>query len=79
MTNETMSSKAFVDAKYKTTIHDEASFETIAKGAWSPATEDPSSRYGASKLVHTMMMHELQRRMDPDPELKNICILGVGK
>ncbi|KAI8635326.1 putative short-chain dehydrogenase [Xylariaceae sp. FL1651] len=73
---------AFTDEKYKTILHDEASFEAIARGTWSSAQEDPSwlsgyRRYGAAKLFSVMMVHELQRRMDGDPVLNKVCILGV--
>ncbi|KAK3937346.1 hypothetical protein QBC46DRAFT_12167 [Diplogelasinospora grovesii] len=76
------SSKAFEEEKYKTFVHDEAGFEAIAKGTWSSAEEDPSfrsgfRRYGAAKLFVIMMMHELQRRMDHDAALMNVCVLGV--
>ncbi|TVY47461.1 hypothetical protein LOCC1_G002211 [Lachnellula occidentalis] len=75
-------SKGFIVEKYKTIIHDQAGVEAIAKGNWSSAQEDPSwrsgfRRYGASKLFLVMMMHELQHRMDQDPTLRNVCILGV--
>lgn len=72
-----------MDEKYKTFLaHDETSFEAIAKGTWSTVEEDSSwhsgfRRYGAAKLFSIMMVHELQRRIDRDPALKNICILGV--
>lgn len=74
-------SGAFTE-KYKTVVHDEVGFEAIAKGTWSTAKEDSSfrsgfRRYGAAKLFLIMMMHELQRRMDEDSTLKNICVLGV--
>jgi NAD(P)-dependent dehydrogenase (short-subunit alcohol dehydrogenase family) len=74
--------KAFVDEKYKIILQNEDSFAAIAKGDWSPAQEDPSwasgfRRYGAAKLFLIMMMHELQRRVNQDPSLKNISILGV--
>ncbi|KAH6659052.1 putative short-chain dehydrogenase [Truncatella angustata] len=77
-----VSSKAFDDDKYKTIIQDEASVEAIARGNWSSAQEDPSfrggiRRYGAAKLFLIIFQHELQRRLDHDPTLKNICILGV--
>ncbi|KAI0885805.1 putative short-chain dehydrogenase [Annulohypoxylon maeteangense] len=70
------------DGDYKTFVHDEASFEAIAKGTWSSAQEDPSwrsgyRRYGAAKLFSIMMIHELQRRMDRDPVLNKVSILGV--
>ncbi|KUJ19299.1 putative short-chain dehydrogenase [Mollisia scopiformis] len=73
---------AFDEERYQTTVPDQATFEAIAKGTWSTAQEDPSwksgyRRYGASKLFLVMMQHELQHRMDQDPALKNICILGV--
>lgn len=49
---------------------------------FSPAKEDPSwrsgfRRYGAAKLFSIMTMYELQRRMNKDPDLRKICILGV--
>ncbi|KAI1352976.1 putative short-chain dehydrogenase [Xylaria sp. FL0043] len=75
-------SKAFEDPKYKTFISDAASFEVIAKGTWSPATEDSTfrggfRRYGAAKLFLIMMQHELQARLNTDPALNEICVLGV--
>lgn len=74
--------KAFEEEKYKTFVHNEADFEAIAKGTWSPAKEDPSyrsgfRRYGAAKLFLIMMMYELQWRMDKEAALKNIRVLGV--
>ncbi|CAJ2512826.1 Uu.00g009450.m01.CDS01 [Anthostomella pinea] len=74
--------KAFDDPKYQTIVSDPASFDAITKGTWSPATEDASfrggfRRYGAAKLFLTMMQHELQARMDADPALSKICVLGV--
>ncbi|KAI0424165.1 putative short-chain dehydrogenase [Xylaria sp. FL1042] len=77
-----MRTKAFEDPKYKTFISDTASFEAIAKGTWSPATEDSTfrggfRRYGAAKLFLIMMQHELQARLDAEPALSRICVLGV--
>ncbi|KAI5866713.1 putative short-chain dehydrogenase [Durotheca rogersii] len=74
--------KAFENPKYKTFISDAVSFEAIAKGEWSPATEDASfrggfRRYGAAKLFLVMMQHELQARLDADTALHRICVLGV--
>ncbi|KAI1308547.1 putative short-chain dehydrogenase [Xylaria venustula] len=74
--------KAFDDPKYKTIVSDAASFEAIAKGEWSPASEDASfrggfRRYAASKLFLIMMQHELQARLDADPELNQISVLGI--
>ncbi|EED23500.1 short-chain dehydrogenase, putative [Talaromyces stipitatus ATCC 10500] len=76
------SSKAFIDDKYNPMIRDKDNFEAIAKGKWSSAIEDTTwrsgfRRYGAAKLCLTMMMHELQHRMNTDPQLKSVCILGV--
>ncbi|KAK2589926.1 hypothetical protein QQS21_012398 [Conoideocrella luteorostrata] len=73
---------AFKEERYKELVHDGASFEAIAKGTWSPATEEAGfrggfRRYGAAKLFLIMMMHELQRRIDQDAAIKNICVLGV--
>ncbi|KAI1442793.1 putative short-chain dehydrogenase [Annulohypoxylon stygium] len=75
-------SKAYDNPKYKSFISDAASFTAIAKGEWSPATEDSSfrggfRRYGASKMFLIMMQHELQARLNTDPSLNKICVLGV--
>ena len=61
---------------------DAAGFDAIAKGTWSPATEDSSfrggfRRYGAAKLFLIMMMHELQQRANSDPTLGNLSVVGV--
>ncbi|KAI3391160.1 hypothetical protein diail_7807 [Diaporthe ilicicola] len=75
--------KAFADEKYQALVpKDAAGFDAVAKGSWSPATEDSSfrggfRRYGASKLFLIMMMHELQQRADHDPALGNLSVLGV--
>jgi hypothetical protein len=76
------SARAFLNEEHRTIMQDEARFEAIAKGTWSPAQDDPSfrsgfRRYGAAKLFLVMMMHELQRRMDQDPALKKIGVVGV--
>ena len=73
---------AFADENSKTIIHDRSSFEGIARGTWCSANEDPSwrsgyRRYGAAKLFSIMTIHELQRRMNHDPVLNKVCILGV--
>ncbi|ROV99225.1 hypothetical protein VPNG_08245 [Cytospora leucostoma] len=54
----------------------------IAKGTWSTSKEDPTfhsgfRRYGASKFCQALMIPELQRRLDTDPGLRNLCVLGV--
>jgi hypothetical protein len=74
--------KAFEEEKYKTFVHDEASFEAIAKGNCSSAKDGSSfhsgfRRYGAAKLFLIMMIYELQQRIDEETTLKNICVLGV--
>lgn len=73
--------KAFV-GEYQTIIHDQSSIETIAKGEWSASSSEPGwrsgfRRYGASKLFLVMMIHSLQQRLDRDPSLSKVCILGV--
>ncbi|KAH9890719.1 putative short-chain dehydrogenase [Xylariomycetidae sp. FL2044] len=79
---------AFTSDEFKTIFanSDRDTVESIAKGRWSASQEDPSQdpqglcgmrRYGASKLCLVMMIPELQRRLDSDPELRGISILGV--
>ncbi|KAI1177087.1 putative short-chain dehydrogenase [Nemania sp. FL0916] len=71
------------DAKYQTLITND--LEPIAKGTWSPNALGSNSqawapgyrRYGASKFCGVVMIHELQRRIDRDPALKNISILAI--
>ncbi|KAI0484130.1 putative short-chain dehydrogenase [Xylariaceae sp. FL0804] len=70
----------YLEKKWHTIFHD--STEPIAKGRWSTTKEDPSyhggfRRYGASKLCQVMMIPELQRRIDRDPVLENIAVLGI--
>ncbi|KAG8162665.1 hypothetical protein KVR01_007143 [Diaporthe batatas] len=70
--------KIFVDTKSET-------LESVAQGTWSPPgdpSKDPYGlaairRYGASKLCLVMMIIELQRRLNSDPKLSGISILGV--
>ncbi|KAJ3579983.1 hypothetical protein NPX13_g574 [Xylaria arbuscula] len=80
--------RAFVEDEWKQ-IFANASFETIdavAKGEWSASPADPGKdprglsgirRYGAAKLCLVMMIVELQTRLNRDPDLSNISILGV--
>ncbi|KAI0154505.1 putative short-chain dehydrogenase [Xylariaceae sp. FL1272] len=73
---------AFTDERYREVLPDRDKFQAIAKGSWSSAAEDPSwasgyRRYGAAKLFLIMMIHELQHRIDRDPVLSNISVLGV--
>ncbi|KAK6949325.1 hypothetical protein Daesc_009400 [Daldinia eschscholtzii] len=70
----------YVEKKWQTIFHD--STEPIAKGTWSSTKEDPSfrggyRRYGAAKLCQVMMIPELQRRIDADPVLSGISVLGI--
>ncbi|KAK6197109.1 hypothetical protein LQW54_010904 [Pestalotiopsis sp. IQ-011] len=76
------STKAFDDPKYKSFLSDADSFHAIAKGKWSPATEDASfrggfRRYGAAKYFQINMQHELQARLNADPALNKISVVGV--
>ncbi|KAI2615843.1 NAD(P)-binding protein [Hypoxylon sp. NC1633] len=72
---------AFKNDKYKTMITDD--LDPIAKGIWSPNIDGEPAwaaayrRYGVSKLCGVSMIHELQRRLDQDPLLNNICVLAV--
>ncbi|KAK7697380.1 hypothetical protein SLS64_013571 [Diaporthe eres] len=75
------SKASFDDARWKEFMRDGSS-ESMARGTWSTSEEDPSygggfRRYGASKFCQAMMIPELQRRLDTDPALSNICVLGV--
>ncbi|KAI1416650.1 putative short-chain dehydrogenase [Hypoxylon sp. FL1857] len=70
----------YVEKKWYTIFHDDT--EPIAKGTWSSTKEDPSfrggyRRYGAAKLCQVMMIPELQRRIDADPVLNGISVLGI--
>ncbi|KAK0616092.1 hypothetical protein B0T17DRAFT_496732 [Bombardia bombarda] len=72
--------RMFPDEKWTPILHD--STDPIAKGTWSTTADDPSwnggfRRYAASKLSAIMMIGELQRRLDTDPILNNISILGI--
>ncbi|KAL1865528.1 hypothetical protein Daus18300_007173 [Diaporthe australafricana] len=85
-------SGAYDDPKWKTIFADASAetVESVAQGKWSPPG-DPSKdrygtaavrRYGASKLCLAMMIGpsvsvELQHRLDSDPKLSGISILGV--
>ncbi|KUI59676.1 Short-chain dehydrogenase TIC 32, chloroplastic [Cytospora mali] len=76
------SKAAFNQEKYMNFIHDVYGSEPVAKGTWSSSKEDPSfhsgfRRYGASKFCQALMIPELQRRLDTDPALQKLCILGV--
>ncbi|KAI9657184.1 MAG: hypothetical protein M1821_003351 [Bathelium mastoideum] len=79
---------AFEDKQWKTIFADASSesIESIARGTWSPSPEDPAEdprqlygirRCGAAKLCSVMVIPELQRRLNSDPELNKLSILGV--
>ncbi|KAJ9133876.1 Protochlorophyllide reductase B, chloroplastic [Pleurostoma richardsiae] len=56
--------------------------EALAKATQDSSLDDPSlfagmRRYGASKLCQIMFMHELQARLDKDPALSNISVVGL--
>ncbi|KAI2610569.1 putative short-chain dehydrogenase [Hypoxylon sp. NC1633] len=79
---------AFEDEQWKTIFADASSesVESVARGTWSTSPKDPAQdprqlpgirRYGASKLCSIMMIPELQRRLDSDPKLSNISVVGV--
>lgn len=73
--------KAF-EGEDKTIVHDRSSIEAIARGKWPSGPEEPGfrggfRRYSASKLFLVMMMHSLQGRLNQDPALNKICVLGV--
>ncbi|KAK8066138.1 hypothetical protein PG997_012885 [Apiospora hydei] len=75
-------SRAFVEEKYKIVLQEQATVGKIARGTWCSAQEDPSfrpafRRYGAAKLFLVMMVHELQRRLDRNASLRDVCVLGV--
>ncbi|KAI1441441.1 putative short-chain dehydrogenase [Annulohypoxylon stygium] len=72
---------SFEHNRYKTMITDD--LDSVAKGTWSPDVDGEPAwaagyrRYGASKLCGVSMIHELQRRLDQDPILRNISVLAV--
>ncbi|KAI1094285.1 NAD(P)-binding protein [Rostrohypoxylon terebratum] len=54
----------------------------IAFGTWSPRAEDPDPRsgirrYGAAKFCLVTMISELQRRLNSDPVLNRVTMVGV--
>ncbi|KAF7540216.1 hypothetical protein G7054_g1600 [Neopestalotiopsis clavispora] len=70
----------YVEERWQTIFHENC--EPIAKGTWSTTKDDPSfrggyRRYGAAKLCQVMMIPELQRRIDKDPVLYNISVVGI--
>ncbi|KAI2626817.1 putative short-chain dehydrogenase [Xylaria nigripes] len=81
--------RAFLEDEWKQILADASSgsVEAIAEGRWSASPSDPTKdprglsgirRYGAAKLCLIMMIIELQRRLNKDPDLSHISILGVN-
>ncbi|KAF3009409.1 hypothetical protein E8E14_009985 [Neopestalotiopsis sp. 37M] len=72
---------AFKEKRYQSMLSDD--LEQIAKGTWSAKKDDKTNwaaayrRYGASKMCCVTMIHELQKRLDSDPILKNISVLAI--
>jgi len=71
----------YAQEKWKLFIQGDT-IDAIAKGTWSSNTDDvPTNagirRYGAAKLCCVMMISELQRRLDSDPVLSGISVVGV--
>ncbi|KAI0146832.1 NAD(P)-binding protein [Xylariaceae sp. FL1272] len=70
----------YEDEKWKTMLGN--SIDPLAKGTWSSNDGSPQAlsglrRYGASKLCVAMMIGELQDRLNRDPILSKVSILGV--
>lgn len=74
------SSGSYSEEKWRTFIAGD-SLEAVARGTWSTNEDDLPKhaglrRYGAAKMCLVMMIGELQRRLDTDPVLKRISIVG---
>ncbi|KAK9418990.1 putative Ketoreductase (KR) domain-containing protein [Seiridium unicorne] len=68
------------DPKWKVIFHD--STEPVARGTWSTTKDDPSwcagfRRYAAAKMCELLMISELQRRLDTDPSLNGVSVIGI--
>jgi hypothetical protein len=73
----------FNDEEWTTFFKDDDSFDAIARGTWATnASARPDiaggRRYGAAKICAVMMIGELQRRLDADPKLRGISIIGIN-
>ncbi|GAW15795.1 hypothetical protein ANO14919_052170 [Xylariales sp. No.14919] len=69
------------DEKWKTFFKDDL-LSSIANGTWCPNTVARPEiaggrRYGVAKMCAVMMVAELQQRLDADPELRGVSIVGV--
>ncbi|KAI0490291.1 hypothetical protein F4859DRAFT_4114 [Xylaria cf. heliscus] len=70
------------DEEWKTFFKGDESVDAIARGTWATnASARPDvaggRRYGAAKICVVMMIGELQRRLDTDPSLNGISIVGI--
>lgn len=71
----------YAQEKWQTFIQGD-NIDEIAKGTWSNNNDDLPRhagirRYGAAKMCCVMMVSELQRRLDSDPVLSGISVVGV--
>ncbi|KAI8945379.1 hypothetical protein F4801DRAFT_594180 [Xylaria longipes] len=71
----------YYNEEWKTFLTND-NIESIAKGTWCSndvGTPDVvgGRRYGVSKMCAIMMIGELQRRLDTDPLLKGISVVGI--
>ncbi|KAI0449784.1 hypothetical protein F5B21DRAFT_493317 [Xylaria acuta] len=71
------------DEEWKSFFKGDESVDAIARGTWATnASAKPDiaggRRYGAAKICVVMMIGELQRRLDADPILSGISIVGIN-
>ncbi|KAI1266397.1 putative short-chain dehydrogenase [Xylariaceae sp. FL1019] len=72
----------YEDEKWHLFFHD-ANIDAVAYGTWSRNEDDPLPRragvrrYGVAKMCAVMMVGELQRRLDQDPSLEHVSIVGI--
>ncbi|KAF2969411.1 hypothetical protein GQX73_g4163 [Xylaria multiplex] len=71
----------FDDENWKIFFKDD-NIESIAKGAWCPNNVTKPQiaggrRYGVAKTCSIMMIAELEKRLDIDPALQGVSIIGV--
>ncbi|KAI0843806.1 putative short-chain dehydrogenase [Daldinia vernicosa] len=72
----------YEDEKWKTFFRNDT-IDTIANSTWSSNNDEDlhrragTRRYGVAKMCNVMMVGELQRRLDADPALKNLSIVGI--
>ncbi|KAK0710022.1 hypothetical protein B0T26DRAFT_653162 [Lasiosphaeria miniovina] len=71
----------YKDKKWQTLINGD-SIDAVAEGTWSSNNDDAPSkagvrRYGAAKMCAVMMLLELQKRLDADPALSSLSVVGI--